>query len=187
MSTKIDLEIKTGMFNETLLNAFNESNKKEFVIINIGTNKCIGDSFGPLLGTFLEEKELSNIKVYGTLKNPIHAMNLEYKIPEIYKAHPDAFFLAIDACLALKPESIGKIFLRDVPVQPGAGLGKKLLSAGDYSIAAMVNCVDEDDLNYFAIHKTRLDIIWDLAKKTMKEIVELNNLLEKEVIIYAVV
>lgn len=183
--TKIDLEIETGLFNETLMNAFNESNKKEFVIINIGTDRVTGDCLGPLLGTLLEEKELSNIKIYGTLKDPIHAKNLEYKILEIYKAHPDAFFLAIDACLAQDYEHLDKIYLRSIPIQPGKGLGKDLLSVGDYSIIANVAMADE--FNFFELNRVRLNIVWNLANKLKKEIIELNSLLEKEELEYAAV
>lgn len=48
------------------------------VIVCIGTDKCIGDCLGPLVGTMLLEKFIP-LPVYGTIKSPMHALNLEKK------------------------------------------------------------------------------------------------------------
>ena len=52
------------------------------IIICIGTDRCIGDSLGPLIGTFLKEKQFP-LPVYGTISEPIHALNLENKLSQI--------------------------------------------------------------------------------------------------------
>ena len=44
------------------------------IIVCIGTDKCIGDCLGPLVGTLLREKFFP-LKVYGTNDSPIHALN----------------------------------------------------------------------------------------------------------------
>lgn len=56
------------------------------IIVCIGTDKCVGDCLGPLVGTFLEEHNFP-LPVYGTLKDPIHALNLDKKLEEINKLH----------------------------------------------------------------------------------------------------
>ena len=47
---------------------------KEYIFVCIGTNKILTDSFGPRVGEKLENKlkKYSNIKIYGTMKFPIH-------------------------------------------------------------------------------------------------------------------
>ena len=56
--------------------------KPQTIIVCIGTDKCIGDCLGPLVGTLLKENSFP-IPIYGTLANPIHALNLEKSIYEI--------------------------------------------------------------------------------------------------------
>ena len=61
--------------------------KPQTIIVCIGTDKCIGDCLGPLVGTLLKENSFP-IPIYGTLADPIHALNLEksiYEIKRIYK------------------------------------------------------------------------------------------------------
>ena len=70
------------------------------IIVCIGTDKCVGDCLGPLVGTFLEEHNFP-LPVYGTLKDPIHALNLDKKLEEINKLHPNACIIGIDACIPL--------------------------------------------------------------------------------------
>lgn len=50
--------------------------EEDTVIVCIGTPRIIGDSLGPLVGTYIEQQD-KNIKVYGTIENPVHALNLE--------------------------------------------------------------------------------------------------------------
>ena len=76
--------------------------------------------------------------VYGTLDNPIHALNIYESIEHIKKSHPKGNFLAIDACLGSKT-SIGNIQIREGPILPGKGVGKKLPQIGHYSIVGIVD------------------------------------------------
>ena len=47
---------------------------EEILILCIGDSKLIGDSLGPLIGSFLERNKIdigNNVKVLGTLEKPI--------------------------------------------------------------------------------------------------------------------
>ena len=68
------------------------------VVICIGTDRAIGDALGPLVGTMLKNSDFK-YPVYGTLDNPIHALNIYESIDQIKEKHPSSEFLAIDACL----------------------------------------------------------------------------------------
>jgi len=133
----------------------NINTDKDIIIVNIGTDRAIGDCLAPLLGTLLKEKK-SKITIYGDVKNPIHALNINKKIALIKAIHPNSYIIGIDACIGDKDE-IGNIVLRDSPIQPGIGMGKKLLSVGDLSIVGVVankpSCFND----------IRLDFIYDMA------------------------
>lgn len=107
--------------------------------------------------------------VYGTLDNPIHALNIYESIEHIKNSHPKGNFLAIDACLGSK-SSIGNIQIREGPILPGKGVGKKLPQIGHYSIVGIVDKIDEN--NRFSFNSVRLSFILELA-----EIISLSILL----------
>lgn len=62
---------------------------KDTIIVCIGTDKCIGDCLGPLVGSILTENFFP-LPVYGTLSSPIHALNIDERLNEIYSNHPNA-------------------------------------------------------------------------------------------------
>ena len=128
------------------------------VIVCIGTDRAIGDALGPLVGTMLKNSDFK-YPVYGTLDNPIHALNIYESIDNIKKSHPKGNFLAIDACLGSK-SSIGNIQIREGPILPGKGVGKKLPQIGHYSIVGIVDKIDEN--NRFSFNNVRLSFILDL-------------------------
>ncbi|CUO51381.1 spore protease YyaC [Clostridium sp. NSJ-49] len=132
----------------------------ETVIVCIGTDKCIGDCLGPLVGTFLEESSFP-VPVYGTLQSPIHALNIDKKIDEIKKTHPQATIIGIDACLG-DTNSIGEIHVRDYPIHPGKGVGKSLPEVG---VASIIGIVDSsDNAEFFTSRGIRLSLVFEMAR-----------------------
>lgn len=130
------------------------------IIVCIGTDKFIGDCLGPLVGTFLEEKNFP-LPVYGTIESPIHALNLKDRMDEIYKLHPDANIIGIDACLG-DDSSIGDIHVRNTPIYPGKGVGKILPEVGKSSIVGIVGSLD--DSVPFTSKSIRLHFIMEMAQ-----------------------
>ena len=49
----------------------------KIVFVCIGSDRITGDSLGPLVGHQLSRYHWKNIYVYGTLNEPVHALNLE--------------------------------------------------------------------------------------------------------------
>lgn len=130
------------------------------VIVCIGTDKCIGDCLGPLVGTLLEQNSFP-YPVYGTISNPIHALNIDKRLKEIKKLHPSCLIIGIDACLG-DSKAIGEIHTRDYPIHPGKGVGKTLPEVG---IASIIGIVDSNDSSeFFSSRSIRLSLILDMAK-----------------------
>lgn len=142
------------------------------IIVCIGTDKCIGDSLGPLVGTFLQEKNFP-LPVYGTIKYPIHALNLKNKLEEIRMAHPNSYVIGIDACLG-DVESIGEIHIRDYPIRPGKGVGKMLPNVGDLSIVGIVDSSKNSDI--FTTANIRLNFIFEMANVISMSLIEAFNI-----------
>ncbi len=125
-----------------LANIIMSTNKSasHFVFFCIGTNQVTGDSLGPLTGSQLKMLNLPHTTVYGTWKNPVHALNLEDIWKNAKKKHHDSCFIAIDASFGPKSH-LGNICIENRPIYPGQGVGKSLPPVGDIAITGIV-CPD---------------------------------------------
>jgi putative sporulation protein YyaC len=134
---------------------------RPIVFVCIGTDRSTGDSLGPLVGTLLEEKGINSFHIYGTLDDPIHAVNLEEKLQEISTKHLDPYLIGIDACLG-RMKNVGVIQVGDGPVKPGAGVNKELPAVGDIHITGIVNV--SGFMEFFVLQNTRLNLVMKMAK-----------------------
>ncbi|WP_297630251.1 spore protease YyaC [uncultured Clostridium sp.] len=145
--------------------------KEDLIIVCIGTDKFIGDALGPIVGSILTEYKFP-FPVYGTIHDPIHALNLDTKINEIKKKHKSSFIVAIDACLGTKSE-VGDIYLRDTPISPGRGVGKLLTEVGDISIVGIIAKSASEDFLYS--NNIRLSLVYDIANIISKGLINAYN------------
>ena len=147
------------------------SDKKELVFFCIGTDRSTGDCFGPLLGTFLKESVerlgFEDTYVYGTLHDPVHAVNLQEHIELVQRKHPHATVIAADACLG-RLKSVGFVSFSEGQIKPGAGVNKDLPAVGDYALTGVVNV--SGFMEFFVLSNTRLSLIHDMAKMSAKAI-----------------
>lgn len=154
-----------------ILKKFINSDKEELVVVNVGTDKCIGDAVAPLVGTLLE-RDKSVITYYGNCKEPIHALNIDSRLEEINKKHPNAFIIGVDACLGDR-KNIGTIIYREKAIEPGRGIGKTLPHVGDCSIVGIVD--DLESATFFSSKSIRLSLIMEMSENIVDIIKELNN------------
>ncbi|MCA0972320.1 spore protease YyaC [Halobacillus litoralis] len=135
---------------------------KEIVIACIGTDRSTGDSFGPLVGSMLKDQNLGTFHVYGTLEDPLHALNLKERVETMNKEHPNPYILAVDACLG-KATSVGSVVLGKGPLSPGSALKKDLPAIGDLHISGMVNV--SGFMEHVVLQNTRLHVVMQMAAK----------------------
>jgi len=124
----------------------------EICVACIGTDRSTGDSLGPLAGYKLAD---SNIKVVGTLDNPLHAKNLsEFKVSD------NTLVIAVDACLG-KMDHVGYITVGQGSLKPGSGVGKEIAPIGDVSITGIVNF--GGFMDFLVLQNTRLSVVMKMA------------------------
>lgn len=158
--SKIKVNYSSPLCYYNIANFLKDYITNDTIIVCIGTDKCIGDALGPLVGTLLEES-LFPLPILGTLASPIHALNLDTRLKEISNNYPTASIIAIDACLG-DANAIGEIHTRDEPIHPGKGVGKTLQSVGNASIIGIVD--SSDSLELFTNRPIRLNLIMEMAK-----------------------
>jgi len=130
---------------------------KKFIVLCIGTDLCIGDCLGPLIGSKLLEQNLP-IPVMGTLKNPVHAVNFKDKLSSIRSSFPGYKILAVDAALSASLKRVGMISLELGQLFPGIGAGNALPPVGDINITGIVNTKYINPLS-----DIRLSLVVDMA------------------------
>ena len=149
------MHYKSEAVAEHLTNSLMKILERDAIFVCIGTDRCTGDSLGPLVGTMLSKYDLGDHIVYGTIKHPVHALTIEKTVAEIQEKYKDRQVIAIDAASGLFS---GYMRVKDEPILPGLGVGKTLPAIGDYSIVA-TTCTKNENILY-----TRLDLIFDMAE-----------------------
>lgn len=133
---------------------------RPIIILCIGTDRATGDCLGPIVGYKLKAYTMNNVIIYGTLKEPIHAKNIEETIVSIEKLYQKPLIIAIDACLG-KTSHIGMINLGEGSLTPGSGVNKVLPPVGDIYITGIVNFSGFMDM--MILQNTRLHVVMEMA------------------------
>ncbi|MBR2967803.1 MAG: spore protease YyaC [Clostridia bacterium] len=127
------------------------------VIMCIGTDVVGGDCLGPMVGQMLIERNLPAF-VYGTLNNPITALNLTSYYAVIKENHSSTI-VAVDSCVG---KNVGNVYLNSGGIFPGAASGKNLPMVGDLSVTAVTCNYPPTDKRFFSV---RLGFVYSLALK----------------------
>lgn len=168
---KLDINYMENLASYKIASFIKNYSGRDIVIVCVGTDKCIGDSLGPFVGSMLKERK-APIPVYGTLDYPVHALNIKEKIDIVKNNHPFSKIIGIDACIG-NVNSIGVIEARDFPIHPGKGVGKTLPDVGDISIIGIVD--GGDDFSLFTNRNIRLSLIVNMAKIITNSIMEISK------------
>ncbi|MDD9266981.1 spore protease YyaC [Paenibacillus sp. GCM10023248] len=149
--------------SEALTNHYYATPKfTEIVIICVGTNRYTWDSLGPMVGTRLSERFEGHrhVHLYGTLDQPVHALNLQKTIAHISKTHKQAYMIAVDAALG-QFYKIGTLQLVEEPLQPGISMDKELPPIGHIHVKGIIN--NHSLLNHKVMEHTSLTFVNEMS------------------------
>ncbi len=144
----------------------------DIVFLCIGSDRYVGDSLGPLVGTMLIENEVP-FHVYGTLEEPVHAFNLKGILKKINKQFRKPIIISIDASIGDKNQ-VGYLMFKEGSLIPGKALEKILPEVGDYHFVGFVNYIDPLPTSQF-LNDTRLFTVMNLAKTIVKVITKITD------------
>jgi putative sporulation protein YyaC len=150
---------------------------KKILFLCIGTNKVIGDSFGPLVGSKLSKllKDNKNVEVIGNMEEPIHNKNICNVLKFIENKRKDSFIVVIDSAIS-KFDIIGNIFITNGGVKLEVGSNKNFIMIGDIGIKA---CVEVQALN----KKETIHRVCSVPEILVKDLSHIVSLGIKEVLI----
>lgn len=151
--------------------------RRPLVFLCIGSDRATGDALGPLVGQNIQnfknkKSALSHtLFVYGSLSEPVHAMNLTDTVNRIYQNHSHPYIIAIDASLGIR-KHIGYVTLGHGPLTPGVGVGKQLPAVGNAHITGIVNSGTGSNLNQI-LQTTRLSTVVELSNFVSEGILDI--------------
>lgn len=153
-------QIHTHITDRLLQHFAKIESDQDIVIVCVGTDRSTGDCLGPLVGTSLSKLSDSNFHVYGTIEEPVHAMNLSKTLNIIQRKYNNPYIIGVDACLG-QSSSVGCIQVNSGPLRPGSGVGKELPAVGNIHLTGIVNVGGY--MEYFVLQNTRLSLVMILA------------------------
>jgi putative sporulation protein YyaC len=134
--------------------------QRDVIVLCIGTDRSTGDSLGPLVGTRLKQLNYSGFDVFGTLEQPVHAVNLVSVMDDINAKYHNPIIIAVDACLG-KADRVGFINVKPGVLYPGTALQKSLPAVGDLHISGIVNV--GGFLEHLVLQNTRLNLVFRMS------------------------
>ncbi len=132
---------------------------RPLVALCIGSDRYTGDALGPLVGSYLEERDACT--VYGSLDHPVHAGNLVETVGLINSRHIHPVIVAVDACLG-RANEIGNIEAWSGGIEAGIAVGNRLPCVGHISFVGVVNAGGH--LGYLDLQNTPLAIVVKLSR-----------------------
>ena len=147
------------------------------IVLCIGTEKVVGDLYGPLVGEKLEN-ELSKrrekrIQVVGKLGENVTYQNVKEKIRKIEKEYLHPYIIAIDSAVA-EEKNIGKVVISKRKIKVGEIMEQEIYEVGDISIKAIVGKRQRTDFkNYQELKNISSFMVERLAEETAKGILKL--------------
>ena len=129
------------------------------IFVCVGSDLVVGDCLGPLVGTFLKDKNMRSF-IYGTLSAPVTAKEVGYASTYLKQMHPNSIAVSIDAAVGTTND-VGTIKVANRGLKPGLGVNKDLLSIGDISIIGVV--AEKSQKNYNLFNLTRFNLVYKMA------------------------
>lgn len=138
--------------------------KRKLNIICIGTNKVLGDSLGPMIGSYL--KEFSRLYVYGDMKNTICRKEEINKI----RQNKENCTIVVDSALS-NVANFGDIFITSPKQTQNVGLYVKK----EFECDIMIKCIvskytDSEVKNFQNLENVNFDKLKELAYMVSKGI-----------------
>ncbi|NLD50865.1 MAG: spore protease YyaC [Clostridiaceae bacterium] len=158
--------------NRELFRLVSSTNKiyQKIAVVAIGSDRSTGDSFGPLVGHMLSKYSIFDYDVYGTIHEPVHALNIVETVSKIDTNN--TLIIAVDASIG-DFSHVGHIGLSDKPIKPGSGVGKDLPPVGDISLTGIVSIAGIGGLSNILLQTTSLGMVYKMAEITSKSILNI--------------
>ena len=143
------------------------NNFSDVIFLCIGSNKIIGDAFGPIVGHKLKQIP-NNLNIIGDLENCVIYKDIEKIEKQIHEKYVNPYIICIDAALS-KTIQKGKIVVEKSSMQIGNVLGKKEKNIGNLSIKGIVaKKRDNYKENFIALAGTSFSMINSMAERVVE-------------------
>lgn len=152
-----------------------KNRNKRIIFLCIGTNRIIGDAFGPVVGSVLKDyyKHEDKIEIIGDLDNVVTYCNIKEIIYN--KVNENNLIIVLDSALSTC-DNIGKIFIQNRGLRYAESLKKQNRLIGDISIKAVVGeNVNSISKNYQNLKSVSFKKIYEMSNIVSNGIIDVMN------------
>ena len=132
---------KDKLLNDLKNIIYKYKGKNEFsniVILCVGTNKIIGDLFGPIVGQkLIENIKRKDIIIYGDIQNTLNFSNAKTILEKVFFEYRKPFIITIDAALG-NENMIEKVVVTRGKIKIGDSLGRCICYNSQINIKGIV-------------------------------------------------
>lgn len=126
-----------------------KNQKRNVIFLCVGNSSVWFDSFGPIVGSFLQTRGVDNF-VYGNVRSNILMKNIYEYVDIIHKFHVNPYIIVVDSSVSNVSEFA--LLVKEEPTICGA-FSENPCKIGDLKIACLVpskNIFSEENRNHFA-------------------------------------
>lgn len=111
----------------------------DFIVLCVGSSKCIGDSLGCVVGSLLKYKYKIPNFCYGDFECNVSGANIEHYLDIINKYHFDKKVVVIDSVVGSSVD-VGSVNVRYGGIMPRSAIDNSYDVVGDVAITGVVSC-----------------------------------------------
>ena len=147
---KDNIEYKRFVWEFNNIISSENCKKARILFLCIGTNRIVGDAFGPVVGSVLKKNLLENneICIWGDLRECVTYADLTSMDNYWKDKGNQELVIVLDSALSNKKD-VGKVFVQNRGLKYAESLGKDNSVIGNISIKAVVGENENDNLKNF--------------------------------------
>lgn len=164
-----------------LNNVINNNLETSLYFVCIGTNRIVGDAFGPVVGSVLKKRlpEKKNVHILGDLDKCITYENIDKVFTTTNINQKANLVIVLDSALSCR-DNIGKVFVQNRGLKYAESLKKDNAIIGNISIKAVVGeDTSNSSKNFDNLKNVSLKQIHDMCNLVSNGIIEVMNKKEK--------
>ena len=144
----------------------------DFVVLCVGSSKCVGDSLGCAVGSLLKYKYKIPNFCYGDMDKNVDRTNIEKYVNFIYDKHCGRQILVVDSAVGLVFD-VGQVKVRYGGIVPRSAIDESFVVVGDVAITGVVSCASGAE---FGLLGVKSDEVMDMANLIARAICEYRRL-----------
>lgn len=150
-----------------------------FVVLCVGSSKCVGDSLGCAVGSLLKYKYKIPNFCYGDMDKNVDRGNVEKYVEFISRKHCGRKVVVVDSAVGLAVD-VGRVKVRYGGIVPRSAIDDSFMVVGDVAITGVVESACVGEAGLLGVKSEKVLDMAELIARAICEYRRLVNYLQNE-------